>query len=53
MVGASEGLVSYAAQSDEWRESSVRLADVLIAKVDVIVERVEGDGIDNVIVVVF
>ena len=53
VVGASERLVGYAAESDEWRESSVGLAEVLITKVDVIVERVEGDGIDDVIVVVF
>lgn len=53
MVGVSESVFSHAAKADEGRKSSVWLPEVLISKVDVVVERVEGDGINDVIVIVF
>ena len=53
MVGVSESVFRHAAKADEGRKSSVWLPEVLISKVDVVVERVEGDGINDVIVIVF
>lgn len=53
MVGTSKGFFGDGSKPNKRRKSTVFLAEVLVAKLDVAVERIEGDGINDIRVIVF